>query len=204
MASAYGIKIYQYNIDGEFVSEYQSLNAAQDLTGINNLSIAVNNKKNMYSAGGYIWSFKYYIKLPQSIIDKFENRLFEKYNVSIYQYDLNGNFINEYSSLSKITKIRNERNNIRSVLKGENKTFKNHIYSFNKYEKLPIEILKNHFKSWKGFILQYDLNGNLIKKWKTSLEASKELKISRTNIDRCLKGERNISNGFIWKYENID
>jgi hypothetical protein len=202
MPSTYGIKIYQYNIDGTFVNEYESINAAQDLTSINNLSIAVNNKKNMCSAGGYIWTLKYYLKLPQNILDKYDDRLFERFNVPIFKYDISGNLIEEFQSLSKITKIRQERNCIRSVLKGEARTFKNHIYLFEKYEKLPKSFLKNYFKQWKGFVLQFDLKGNLIKKWKNSDEASKELKISRTNIDRSLKKQREVSNGFIWKYEN--
>lgn len=202
MPSTFGLKIYQYSVDGTFINEYESINAAQDLTGINNISSAVNNKKNMLSAGGYIWSFKYYIKLPQNILDKYNDRLFERFNVPIFKYDIEGNLIEEFQSLSKITKIRKERNNIRCALTGQAKTHKNHIYLFEKYEKLSKSFLINHFKKWKGFVLQYDLNGNLIKKWKNSNEASKELKISRTNIDRSLKKEKEISNGYIWKYEN--
>jgi hypothetical protein len=201
MASSYGKKIYQYNIDGSFVSEYQSINEAQDLTGINNISVAVNNKRNVCSSGGYIWSFEYHMKLPQNIIDKYENRSFEIYDVPIYKYDLNGNLIEEYSSLSKITKIRKERNNIRAVLTDKSKTFKNHIYKFKRYNKLPKYILTKHINKWSGFIIQYDLNGEKIKEWSSTYEAATILKISRSNITRCLKKHQHQANGFIWKYK---
>jgi hypothetical protein len=201
MASTFGIKVYQYDTNGNFVAEYQSVNEAQDLTGINNISVSANNKKNMCSAGGYIWTFKYYIKLPQNIIDKYDDRNFQRFNVPIYKYDIEGNFIEEYTSLSKITKIRADRNCVRSVLKGETKTFKNHIYLFKKYKKLPKSIMKDYFKLWKGFVLQYDLKGNFIKEWKTSYLAAKELKLSRTNINRCLRKEKPQASGFIWKYK---
>ena len=196
-----GQKIYQYDLDGNYVNEFPSLLAAQDITKINNLSLVINNKKNSCSAGGYIWTKKYYIKLPQDIIDKYDNRLFERYNVPIYEYDLNGNLINEYSSLCKVSKIRKERNNVRSALKNEIKTFKNKIYKFEKFKKLPKKILEYHTNKWAGKIVQYDLNGKKIKEWSSCYEAATTLKISRTNINRSLYGERKISNGFIWKYK---
>jgi hypothetical protein len=192
-------KVYQYDSEGNWIKEYENIREAEHISLINNIHAVLNGKKNMCSAGGYIWSYDYYAKLPKQILVKYEDRLFEKYNVPIFEYDMNGNLLNEYSSLSQITKNRTERNCIRSVLKGECKSSKNKIYSF---KKIPKTFFKKYFQIWKGFVLQFDLNGNLIKEWKSSYEASKILKISRTNIDRCLKKERKISNGFIWKYKN--
>jgi hypothetical protein len=202
MASTYGIKVYQYNTDGSFISEFKSISEAQDLNGINNISLSLHNKRNCCSSGGYIWTFIYYMKLPQSIIDNYDDRLYEKFNVPIYKYDIEGNFIEEYSSLSKITKIKGERNGIRSVLKGETKTNKNYIYLFKKYKKLPKSILNKHINKWGGFIIQYDLNRKKIKEWSSAYQASITLKIPRTNINRCLKGKSKQANGFIWKYKD--
>jgi len=194
-------KVYQYDVNGNFINEYQNTSEAQFLTSINNLCPLLNGLKNMSSAGGYLWTKIYYIKLPKEIIQKYENRNFEKYNVPIFEYDMNGILLNEYESLSQITKIRKERNNIRSVLKGENKTFKDKIYKFKKYKKLPKSILKEHFNKWPRSIIQYNLKGKKIKEWSSAYDASTSLKISRTNINRCLKKEKLQANGYIWKYK---
>lgn len=50
-------------------------------------------------------------------------------------------------------------------------------------------------------IIQYDLEGNFIKEWKSSKEASRKLHIYDSNINCCLKGKYKSSNGFKWKYK---
>jgi hypothetical protein len=49
--------------------------------------------------------------------------------------------------------------------------------------------------------LQYDLEGNLIKRWNTAKEASIALNIASNLIGRCCKGKKKSAGGFIWKYE---
>lgn len=48
-------------------------------------------------------------------------------------------------------------------------------------------------------ILQYDLYGNFIKEWELLTDLKKELKISISNINSCINGNRNTSQGYIWK-----
>lgn len=45
---------------------------------------------------------------------------------------------------------------------------------------------------------RYDLEGNLIDVWATTLDASKELGIARANILECIKGKRKTAGGYIW------
>lgn len=49
-------------------------------------------------------------------------------------------------------------------------------------------------------ILQYDLQGNFIKKWDGAIDAEKTLNISRKQISACLRGKHKSASGFIWKY----
>lgn len=51
-------------------------------------------------------------------------------------------------------------------------------------------------------IIQLDLNGNIIKKWKSATKASIELNIILSGINRCCKGKRKKSGGFKWEYAN--
>ena len=50
-------------------------------------------------------------------------------------------------------------------------------------------------------ILQYDLQGNFIKKWNSSMAIQRELNISQSNIIKCCNNKRNHSGGYVWKYE---
>lgn len=49
-------------------------------------------------------------------------------------------------------------------------------------------------------IVQYDLEGNLIKIWNTAKEVENELHIEDTNIGLSCKGKRKTAGGYIWKY----
>lgn len=51
-------------------------------------------------------------------------------------------------------------------------------------------------------IKQYDLNGNFIKEWDSSIEAGKKLDINPSNIRSVCSGQRNSAGDFIWKYSN--
>lgn len=63
-------------------------------------------------------------------------------------------------------------------------------------------VVKNKISESKSIpILQYDLNGKLIKEWKSTKIAAMELKLSQGNINVCLRGKRKVTRNFIWKYK---
>lgn len=50
-------------------------------------------------------------------------------------------------------------------------------------------------------VYQYDLQGNLIKKWDSQSLAAKELFMSATSIHNCCINRTKTSGGYVWKYE---
>ena len=52
-------------------------------------------------------------------------------------------------------------------------------------------------------VLQYDLNGNLIKEWESTIEIERCLGFCNANISRCClnKKYRHTAYGYIWKYK---
>lgn len=50
-------------------------------------------------------------------------------------------------------------------------------------------------------VYQYDLNGNLINIFKSSLEAKRFFKIKNNSITRCCRNLQKTAGGFIWKYK---
>lgn len=68
-------------------------------------------------------------------------------------------------------------------------------------EKIRNSILGRKIERHK--ILQYDLDGNLIKEWKSLREIeNNNSTLKRNQISKCCKGEKDFYAGFIWKYES--
>lgn len=55
-------------------------------------------------------------------------------------------------------------------------------------------------------ILQYDIEGNFLKKWNSITEACNTLKLDTSAIAKCCKGSENRKSvgGYVWRYENSD
>ena len=49
-------------------------------------------------------------------------------------------------------------------------------------------------------IIQYDLEGNMIKVWSALREVQRELGITNGNISSCCNGHSKTAGGYIWKY----
>lgn len=52
-------------------------------------------------------------------------------------------------------------------------------------------------------VLQYDLSGNLIKKWESIVDIENELGFNNSHITECCKGKIKTSKGYVWRYENV-
>lgn len=62
--------------------------------------------------------------------------------------------------------------------------------------RLGLEIPPNEKK-----VLQYDLQGNFIKGWKSGSEAGRQLNMSQSNISACCRGVRKTTGKCIWRFK---
>lgn len=73
-------------------------------------------------------------------------------------------------------------------------------------------LTKKHFsESRKGKlnynskkVLQFDLNGNLIRSWDAVREVERELGYYNSSISSCCNGKRKTTNGYIWRYYDLE
>jgi len=119
-------------------------------------------------------------------------------NKKILQYDLNGNFIKEWESISEAEKTLNIRN-ISGVIRGKRLksgdsiwTYKDKPLTKEYYNKIKIKMIDNRKK-----ILQYTINGDFIKEW----ESVRNVKKIYPHIPSVLSGKRKTAGGFCWKYK---
>jgi hypothetical protein len=187
-------KIYQYDLDGNFIAEYGSIAECNGVTGASHNTIKRSIKRYRPINSKFIYTNKFYIKLP-------ENYFIEKLHPNskkVYQYDLNGDFIKEWINATEASKhFKVPVCNIASCCCKNiaTKSSCGFQWSYEKFDK--IKPYKND-KSKK--ILQFDLDGKFIKEWNSKLEAMKFY--NNQGIRSCVEGRTKQSGGFIWKYKD--
>lgn len=110
------VPIYQFNLDGKLINKFDSLTNACILNDISIKyigDIASSCRGKQKTARGYLWS---YIETPPS-------SSYKNIRQNILQYDLDGNFIKEYTSASQAGReIKQNGNSISDCLNGKQKT----------------------------------------------------------------------------------
>ena len=220
-------KVYQYHIDGNYITEYRSVKDASLQTGIGktNISRACREWKN---AGGYAW---YY---AEENIEEFIDDSSEEWRVLSdfprYSVSWKGQIRNDksykilhpsptkqgYIGLkiankdNKQCKIKMHRLIAQTFIPNPNNyPVVNHLdenKSNNCVDNLEwVTRSRNSQYSYdtgkntrQRCIHQYDSDGNFIKEYKSIVSAAKDNNISRESIYNSLKGQR--SRKFIWRY----
>ena len=129
----------------------------------------------------------------------------------ILQYKLNGDFIKRWESASKIEEeLKIPHSLISRCCNGTRVTAHGFCWKFESDNRNINKIIKyNHEKHYETLkernmvtsVLQFDLEGNLIKEWDTMTSASKFYNISHSCISACCSGRTETSCGYIWKYK---
>ena len=121
---------------------------------------------------------------------------------SVYQYDLDGNFIAKHKCCADVEKMMGTYQGAMVHVMYESKVGMWHGYrwSFDFRTKEQWEsILKIH-KSSLHPIVQIDDDGNEIARFDTASEAAKTMGVSLTAICNCANGKTKHSAGYKWKY----
>jgi hypothetical protein len=201
-------KVLQFSLDGQFIRKWGCIN---DVTRELNISASdisnvctKNKSKNGYcrkSAGGYLWKFEEDYNTNRII--SYDNKVGEYNKQPVIQLSLQGKFIKEYNSISEaVNSVKGTTSaKISSVCKGKRKSHKNFIWiykeNFNE-NKIYNYNPKNYGKEIE--IVQLDKKNNIIKKFKSMSEASKELNLLISKISQCCTGKRKTYGGFKWMY----
>jgi len=155
---------------------------------------------------------KYYIEQIGKIINK-DGPLTnitdggESFNsIEVLQYNIKGNFIQEYSSVYE-AEVQTNTFNISSCCKGKRITSNNFIWRYKKSnnypKKIDIEYLSTvvHRGNKERPVLQYDMDMKFIKEYSSITEAQNESTCHKSKIVSVCKGNRKHTKRFIWKYK---
>ena len=176
------VKVACYDLDGNFISEFDSIKLASDITKISESLISSCCKGKYKTAGGYQWKTVGSNKLITTI----ENP--RSHKIKVYQYDLNGKLIDEYESILDAERKTGISSIWNCVKKMQNQAG-GYIWVSNKSELVfylsKIQEQNNKRNINQKNIYKYDLEGNFIKKYQSLKECSEENNTNRNMISKC-------------------
>ena len=170
------------------------------------------NPETKETKGKRIKSLKEYYKnhpeAAQKIAERNKNRSKESFlyavkkaamanQKKVYQYDIKGNFVKEYNSIiSACKEAKCSATAITQVCHGKNHTAAGFIWSYE-YKGERIQAIIPRVKT----VLQFDLEGNFIKQYRSTRQAERETGIIHNYISECCRGKRLKAGGFKWAYQ---
>ena len=121
----------------------------------------------------------------------------------VFQYDLNGLLVKEWKSAAEIERCLGfKAENISAACLGKQTHSNGFIWSFISLY-LGVDDINKVFKNKRlSDVRQYDLNGNMINHFASTLEASEKTKININIIREACGGSKKTGGGFIWKFKN--
>lgn len=122
----------------------------------------------------------------------------------VYQYEVeSGKFLKSFNSLSEAANELNLRSiqYISNCICGRNKTAHGYIWSLEKVDFVNPSILTTNASRT---VYAYKLDGSFYKEFCSLTRAAEEVKGSRSDIKKCIKGEKKFSKGLIWREELQD
>jgi hypothetical protein len=124
-----------------------------------------------------------------------KNKIATSNSLPVYQYDLQGNFLQKWESAMDAQRHFSQKNhwrdlpdNIGAAARGSQKTSHGYIWS---YEPIIVNLEEyKKFQNLKKEIICLDYEGNIIKEYESKTQALKDLKCNEHAFYKLLKGEK--------------
>lgn len=125
----------------------------------------------------------------------------KKYRTSsVLQFDLEGNFLREFSSIQEAAKFHNCTTHMISyACSGRSKTGVGYLWR-RKKDYNGEKVNYTPYKPKTKRVLQYDLENNFVAEYESITEIEKSFGFSRSCINASCTGSQKTAYGFIWKY----
>ena len=183
---AKGRAVEQYYLSGEYIQTFPSANQAGEKLNINISNITSCCNEERLQAGPFQWKWKDSNKKIKPIKGQY-------YNDPVLKFDLEGNFLQEYFSLTEASQKNNiSKSSISEACKENQKSAGGFQWKYKSSNK--------QIKKIKPKIAQYTLNNELLAVFNSATQASEKTGIHRGNICSCCKGKRSTAGGFKWRY----
>lgn len=182
--------IYKYDESGNYLGYYRGQNEAAK-----ELNCSREHVRDCIASSSKCK--KYYLSYEK--VDKFvkKEKNIHTQKDKIYQYDLEGNFITEFTNCKHAAEELSL--NLKSLQSkvSVNKSYKGFQWSYEKVEKLN-DIKQKSLSSTVKQVDQFTLDGEYVKTWESYSECRKLF----PNVGKVLRGVTNKCKGFNFKYKD--
>lgn len=139
--------------------------------------------------------------LGHKLSDVTKKKLSVSLGKTVLQYSKDGDLIERYDSTRSASKeLRLSHGEICNCANGKKLTYKGFIWVYENSE-ITLESKLNEIKSTRRTVLQYGLDGKLIKEWDCTVsEIANVLDKKFLNIPLCILGKQDTLGGYIWRY----
>lgn len=120
----------------------------------------------------------------------------------VYQYSCDGEFLQEFNSLTEAAKSINKSiQGISDCLHERKKASYGYIWSFEKKDQInPVKYILNEEKK----VYSYSLNGDFVREYKSITEAANAVGANRCDIKKAINKKIRWSKGYQWSFEKVD
>jgi len=123
--------ICQFDLSGNFMMEWSSVSEIEMVLGYSRHAIYHCCNHRVQKHEGYIWIYREEVEHENFDIHNYLPKPYFNNNKTILQYDLDGNIINEWNSISSVARELNlNRQRIIMCCKGKIETYKNFIWKY--------------------------------------------------------------------------
>lgn len=193
-------EVYQYTMNGKFLRKFKSAEEVSLLLGFKEANIRNCCSQRTKSSYNYQWTYKYFNKLDKLTTPS--ERSSQSSIKKVYQYSLNGDYINEYKSLSSAYRETGiNHKSISECCLGKTKQCKGYVWSYKKSKHM--DSIKDRYVRMsitRSYAVEmYTLDNELIKIYNSAKEIENEYGINQKYISRYCRGIRK-HNKYIFKY----
>jgi hypothetical protein len=197
------VSVLQYDLDGNFIKEWNCIADAQrEIKGCTDICDVC--KGELKTAGGYQWTYKTNENIPNNIGSADSKNKKKKH---VYVYDMDGNYISDYYGISSAFRAFgiDPRNATLRTTTLKNIS-KNNAYGYRwtdkYYDKLPpLQLPKGNRPVVK---IDNDTK-EIVDIFASVKDAANSVNVTHTSIYSCCNGKNTLIKGYNWEFaENID
>ncbi len=174
-----------------FLKSYISTQDAANALKCSQTSIASACRRILFQSNGYIWRYAEDGYVEGANLPQEETIFVHKGSISVYQYDLTGNLLNRYNSVTEAAnKYNMATTNISKACLGEIKTAKGFIWRYEEVNFTKEELIYINENKKRRKVIQYDKNKKYLNAFNSIAEAYRITNVDGSSISSCCKGKK--------------
>lgn len=194
-------KVSQYDMDGNYLSTYESLSEAAEKTGISTSGIsAATNGRKLLTAGGFIWRFG--ASERKVAVKEIHKAIRATKGAPVTRYDLSGKMIKTYYNIARAAdELSLPRRTLSMAVNGKILVYAGFIWRKGEKQQIKVDKELHSLELRSGFIVsKYGLDGKKIKTFRSVSEAAKHAGVQGERINAMAIRDDLLLKGFIWRY----